>query len=88
MSTIALWRTSVLTNVSESWLPDTNTNGEPARVMRFSSLVSNGEPLSVTSPAKNSGAPRAARSSAGSASTLLWRSEASVSLGSPVAAPR
>ena len=39
------------------------------------------QPLVVRSPAKNSGRPPAARSSAGSAITLLWRSDASVRRG-------
>ena len=54
----------------------TRTGGRSARSAR-TSVNSNGEPLEVRSPAKNSGLLPTARSSAGSASRLLCRSEAS-----------
>ena len=49
----------------------------PSRTIRRTSENSNGEPLEVRSPAKKSGREPTARSSAGSASRLLCRSEAS-----------
>ena len=70
------------TSASESWLPDTNTNGWPIRTTRLTRLNSNGEPLEVRSPTKKSGREPTARSSAGSARRLLWRSEAITALRS------
>ena len=89
MSTMPPASASRRTSASESWLPDTNTNGCPRPTIRRTSVNSKGDPLEVRSPAKKSGREPTARSSAGSASRLLWRSEARTApRRSPWAAPR
>ena len=55
VSTTAPRRARSRCRLSESWLPETNTNGSPRRVTRLTSLASSGDPRSVRSPAKNSG---------------------------------
>ena len=74
--TIAPARASARAELSESWLPATNTTGRPtARTTDPSALVSSGVPRSDRSPATTTGPPAAAWRSTGSATRLLCRSE-------------
>ena len=88
MSTIAPSSASSCASESESWLPVTNTSRVPACRIPLVSWASSGVPRSVRSPTKNSGVPRATRCSAGTASRLLCRSEATVICGRPPSVAR